>query len=149
LRYIADLYLGVESVLLGVNLWWTFASQPTARDMNRHAHLFHYDIDDIKFLKFFFYLTDVSETSGPHVMVEGSHLDHAFVRPKWSSPRLTDEWVEEHFSGKIRTLSGNKGAGFAEDTYVLHKGTVPRSNNRLILQLEYGVSSHSLQSDTR
>jgi hypothetical protein len=149
LRYIADQYIGVQSTLLGVNLWWTFVSEPSREDLNRHAHQFHYDIDDIKFVKFFFYLTDVSDEDGPHVMVVGSHHDDAFERPLFRSPRLSDEWVTEHFRERIMTIVGSKGSGVAEDTYVLHKGTVPRSSSRLMLQVEYGVFGNATQSDVR
>ena len=33
---------------------------------------FHYDVDDFKFLKLFFYLNDVDENCGPHVYVKNN-----------------------------------------------------------------------------
>ena len=37
------------------------------------AQMFHFDLDRIKWLKFFIYLTDVKINSGPHVYVSGTH----------------------------------------------------------------------------
>jgi len=149
LKRIADAYLGVDSVFLGSNLWWTFACTPSDEDVKRHAHLFHYDIDDLKFIKFFFCITNVTLTSGAHFVVKGSHHDRAFRRPLFSSPRISDEWVEEHFGNKVMAVLGNAGDGFAEDTYMLHKGSTPTTGNRLMLQLEFGVLRHKHQSDVR
>ena len=47
----------------------SYADRPEPKD----AQLFHADFHDFKWLKLFVYLTDVTDRSGPHVMVRGSH----------------------------------------------------------------------------
>lgn len=54
LRWIAGRYLGSVPTLVGVNLWWTFPVDASDEDRDRHAHLFHRDVDDFRFFKFFF-----------------------------------------------------------------------------------------------
>jgi hypothetical protein len=74
---IATKYLKVTPVFMGARLWWSHADAP-AYDLKRAGQAFHYDIDDYKGLRFFFYLTNVDETSGAHVIVRGSHKNRHY-----------------------------------------------------------------------
>ena len=64
-------YFKTEYKLVGTNLWWTFPGNHTQLDRKKHAHMFHRDIDDFKFLKLFIYINDVGIDNGPHVVVQG------------------------------------------------------------------------------
>jgi hypothetical protein len=39
----------------------------------------------------------------------------------------------------MRTIVGPKGTSFVADTYGIHKGSVPRSRPRLLLQAQYSL----------
>ena len=54
-QWVAGAYLGSVPTFVGTNLWWTFPVEALQEDRDRHAHLFHRDVDDFRFCKFFFY----------------------------------------------------------------------------------------------
>lgn len=130
---IATLYLGCKPTISNVSVWWSLPADGTAQE----AENYHRDVDDWRFLKFFLYLTDVTDTSGPHRYVAGSHRSSSFLMIR----RLTDSQVETTF-GKNRCLSmtGSAGDAFLEDTFGLHKGQPPIDSRRLVLQLEYSIN---------
>ena len=140
LNEIALRYVGPRAQFLGTSMWWSFANQSKQTDQNNYAQLFHYDLDDYKFLKFFFYLTDVDLDSGPHVYVTGSHR-----KKPWSHlypmRRLQDDEIEKTYEKKaVLVLEGQTGTGFVEDTFGIHKGTPPISKKRLIIEFYYAIS---------
>ena len=51
-------------------MWWS--SKSNFNDP-KSAQEFHFDLDSIKWLKFFIYLTDVEANTGPHIYVKGTH----------------------------------------------------------------------------
>ena len=107
-------------------------------------------MDDFKFVKFFFYLTDVNATSGPHVIVRGSHRvkHHASIADALRVRRYTDEEVASAFEpDKIVSITGQAGTGFAEDTLCIHKGETPTKHARLLLQLQYALNDFGIQHD--
>lgn len=146
---VAGKYLEVEPKLVGVNLWWTFPeASASEEDKNKHAHVFHYDLDDVKFIKFFFYLTDVTELDGPHVYVEGSNNNIKYKNTLIKSKRFTDEEVELAYGrDAIKVVTGPAGSCLIEDTITLHKGTTGERNPRLMLQLQYAIFDYGLTDD--
>ena len=64
-------YLGCRPVADVLSMWWhtSFHRQPDSEA----AQFFHFDLDRIKWLKIFVYLTDVGPENGPHSFVRGSH----------------------------------------------------------------------------
>ncbi|WP_417448457.1 hypothetical protein, partial [Idiomarina abyssalis] len=92
-------YLGPKASFVGANLWWTFPVNASEEDKNRHAHLYHRDIDDFKFLKFFFYITNVEENDGGHFFVKGSMKKSP--PKKWSenfkAKRYSDEEISDYY----------------------------------------------------
>jgi hypothetical protein len=152
IQAIAAKYLDAAPLLVGVDLWWTFPVEATESDRSRHAHFFHRDVDDFKFLKFFFYLTDVGPADGPHVVVIGSHkrpIDNRWLG-RLSLRRLTDAQVDNRFGpDSVRTILGEAGDGFAEDTFGVHKGMTPEGQQRLILQLQFALFDYGNTDDHR
>ena len=150
LNAIACDFLGSKPTFVGANLWWTFPVEASEEDRDRHAHLFHRDIDDFRFLKFFFYISDVESGDGPHVMVKASHrkvpgrniVDKCFIR------RYTDEEIESQY-GKdaITEIYGRAGSGFVENTLCVHKGLTPTRNMRLLLQCQYALFDYGFMHD--
>jgi hypothetical protein len=118
-------------------MWWTTRHGP--RDLSKAAQMYHYDMDRPFFLKFFFYLTDVSPANGPHVFVPGSHVrkPHHLSAPR----RLSDDEVEQAYGpGGILTICGPRGTAFAVDTSAFHKGLPVVEGERLALQVEFTIS---------
>ncbi len=135
-KYILEIvkdYLGVTPTISNVNAWWSFGG----RDHAQEAQNFHRDNDDIKFCKLFIYLTDVTENSGPHVYVENT-VNSSKLRKiiRYTDKEVVDSFGEEN----IKELIYSKGHAFIEDTYGIHKGTLPKTENRLLLQIQYSVS---------
>ncbi len=129
---VAQDFLGAKPTISNVNMWWSFGGKKQAE----HAQLFHRDMDDWKFCKLFIYLTDVSEKSGPHIYVK-----HSSASPKLRKiRRYTDTEVENTFGKEnVKTFVAPKGTTFMVDTYGFHKGLLPESENRLLLQIQYSL----------
>lgn len=140
---VAAQYLGVPPKLMSVNMWWTFPVEASDEDKSRHAHVFHFDLDDLKFVKFFFYLTDVETEDGPHVFVRGSNRLIKYQNNFLRSRRFTDsEIIEAYGVENVIEVVGPAGACLIEDTITLHKGMTPVRNPRLILQFEYSINTY-------
>lgn len=123
-------YFGLKPTISNVNCWWSFGERESAKE----AQFYHRDLDDYKFLKIFFYLTDVDENSGPHIFVKKSHKINKLLDLR----RFSDDEVEKEFgTNNILTLIEPKGSCFIEDTYGVHKGQLPLKDNRLLLQIQY------------
>jgi len=138
---ISHAYLGVEPRLAYLALWWSavFERNPTS-DM---AQLFHADLAHIKWLKIFVYLTDVSEGTGPHSFVRGSHKSDVEGRElrRRGLVRLSDEDIYRVYGrDRVVDLVGPRGTVFIADTRGFHKGHLPRTGHRLVLQV-YHVNS--------
>lgn len=62
---IARNYLGCEPIFDFPAMWWTTSFLKHASE--EAAQLYHFDLDRIKWLKIFIYLTDVNEDNGPPI----------------------------------------------------------------------------------
>jgi hypothetical protein len=152
LQAIACDYLQSVPTFVGANLWWTFPVQALESDRAEHAHLFHRDVDDFRFFKFFFYLTDVAPGEGAHVCVVASHIRPPISRPsdRWNIRRYTDDEISAQFPpDRILEICGPAGTGFAENTLCVHKGRTPISSPRLLLQLQYALFDYGAMHDRR
>ena len=130
---LAKMYLGENYKLLNSQIWYTF---PQEKLSSHHNFGFHYDVDDYKFLKFFFYLSDVGIDSGPHIIIPGTQSEKSLF--KFINRRITDRAAKKRYQ-EIITMTGPAGEGFAEDTFCYHKGEHPLTK-RLILQIQYGLN---------
>lgn len=135
---VAQSYLGCKPIIeKAVMLWSAAISGQASSDA---AQLFHFDMDRIKWLKIFIYLTDVDERNGPHCFIKGTHkrssqpaslLNRGYVR-------IPDEDIARHYAKeRIKEFTGQRGMIIAEDTRGFHKGKAPVEGDRLILQFEY------------
>ena len=125
------------------------AGQRLGRDVVEHpyrespsseaAQLFHFDMDRLKFIKFFIYLTDVDEEHGPHVYVARSHVRKpSLVR---RDGRIVDEEILSAYGADaIVEITGPQGTILAVDTRGFHKGRAPEAGDRLMFQVEYANS---------
>lgn len=152
LQWIAARYLESVPTFVGANLWWTFPVRALQADRERHAHLFHRDVDDFRFFKFFFYLTDVTAGEGAHVCVVASHREPPRLRTgdRWNIRRYRDEEIAATYpSARVHEICGEAGTGFAENTLCVHKGSTPTSAARLLLQLQYALFDYGAMHDRR
>jgi hypothetical protein len=131
-------YLKAEPLLRSSRIFWSY---PDVTERYNPLYGFHYDIDDYKFLKLFFYLCDVDRNRGPHVIIEGTHKRKSWFEK--NHRRLTDEQAENRYGDRIRIMTGGSGHGFFEDTFCYHKGAKPRKR-RLILEFQYAISSAAI-----
>jgi hypothetical protein len=147
LAAIAAAYLGVKPVHVSTRLWWSLATEASGHDRRKAAQMFHYDLDDYRFLKFFFYLTDVNLSTGPHICVLGSHRRKKFMHELFRK-RFSDAAILQYYDAeKVIKICGNAGFGFAEDTLCFHKGDPPLHGDRLMLQIEYATYDYGMQHD--
>lgn len=138
---VAQAYLRCQPMIDVMSMWWhTAFSRVPDPDA---AQFWHFDMDRIKWLKFFIYLTDVGPDNGPHSFVAGSHrtggIPSQLLAKGYS--RLTDEEVEACYPAqRIIEFTAPRGTVLAEDTRGLHKGKHVHSGDRLILQLQFSNS---------
>lgn len=129
---LASSFLGCTPTISGLSARWSFPAESSDEVVQR----FHRDSEDWKAFRVMVYLTDVTENSGPHVFVAGTHLDRKGIRLKVLSNAETSE---SYHSERIVKQTGKKGLGFAVDTAGLHKGEVPRDAPRLMLSFQYSI----------
>lgn len=128
---IVERFLGAKPTIGALRLWW---STPTPSGEPEHAELFHRDIDDLRFVKLFVYLTDVDDESGPHIYASGSHRKNTLTQVG----RFTDKEVADAVGEEtIVRLKGPAGTSFIESTYGLHRGLPPTRKPRLVFQPLY------------
>jgi hypothetical protein len=152
LRWLAGRYLGSTPTFVGVNLWWTFPVDALESDRNQHAHMFHRDVDDFRFVKFFFYITGVAVGDGAHVCVMRSHHRPVCVKrgDRWNIRRYTDAEIASNVSpDAILEIDGAAGTGFAENTICVHKALTPTKSARLLLQLQFALFDYGVMHDLR
>lgn len=146
---IASRYFQTQPKHIGNQLWWSFALKAEPDKRYQAAQFFHYDLDDCQFLKFFFYLTDVDLTSGPHVVVQGSHQQKSFAHQLRRRGYTDLDIVKAYGRENIKTICGLAGLGFVEDPLCFHKGLPPIVTDRLILQIEFAIHDYGMQKDLR
>lgn len=129
---LASSFLGCTPTISGLSARWSFPAESSDEVVQK----FHRDSEDWKVFRVMVYLTDVTESSGPHVFVAGTHLDRRGVRLKVLSNAETSESYQPE---RIVKQTGKKGFGFAVDTAGLHKGEVPRDSPRLMLSFQYSI----------
>ena len=146
LREIAGYYLGAQARLTTTRLWWSFPTRSASERDKSLASLdkFHFDLDDWRMLKFFFYLVPVDDGDGPHVYVRGSHKRRA-VRHQLTLlvGHPADEVLGVYGKESALTLTGAAGHGFVEDAFGFHMGTVPSRSARLMMEVGFGISRPS------
>jgi len=134
---VAQEYLGTRPILYLLAMWWSVPFHGEGK--SEAAQMYHFDLDRIKFFKFFFYLTDVDTHTGPHCYVRASHkkLPASLLK----DDRLTDEEVQAAFGrDSMMELCGEKGTIMAVDTRGLHKGKELTRDKRLLFQIEFSNS---------
>lgn len=141
LLYFASSYLQCAPVLSNIGSWFSFYNSEV--NHSESAQLFHFDMDRIKWVKFFIYLNDVDEKNGPHCIVKKTHLSgsHPEEIRKMGYARISDKKISKFFpSEDIIEFVGKAGTLIAVDTRAYHKGKILKKGSRKILQMEFADS---------
>jgi hypothetical protein len=124
-------YLGCKPTIDDIIAWWSLPG----RAQPKQEQFFHRDNDAVRFVKLFVYLTNVSHDDGAHVFVARSHRHNVLLERR---KRYGDHEVNSRFGAESTlVMTGRAGTAFLEDTFGLHKGTVPLRSPRLLLQVRY------------
>lgn len=144
-------WLGVPPTVMAADSWWSYSGPAEPKD----AQLFHIDRHCYRFIKVFFFLTDVTMETGPHVYVRGSHrVREHFLRLRrmqadkdpqaarfgalWGTQRKADADVEAFYGAEnVEYITGKAGEVFLINTAGIHKGLLPRQGRRHIAQFLY------------
>ena len=143
---IAQDFLGAPPIHTQVTSWWSVGYSDSYEYVSAGAQRYHQDRDYIKFVKLFFYLTDVDDDSGPHQFIAGSNVDYAAVSNKGyrSSKRLQSDFLHTKYdSERFHTFTAPRGTVLVEDTSGFHRGAPVKSGHRLLLQVEFVSTRYS------
>ena len=142
---IASKFLGAKPICIGSELLWSFPAPSTLKEQTHQAQVFHYDLDDYRSIKFFFYINAVDISSGPHVCISGTHrhktLLHQLLGQRCAA--IPDQQlIAQYGTQNVITFCGDAGFGFAEDPCCFHKASPPAKNVRLLLQVQYSINHY-------
>ena len=137
---VAGLYLRCRPLITSVDCWQVVPIDPSPQAealYSAAAQTYHYDMDWIKFVKFFIHLTDVDDgASGPFEYVPGSHRHKHLA---YYSDGRFDQLVGDP---EVVVSLGPVGSVFAADTAGLHRdGRARGTASRLVLQVEFAVAA--------
>jgi ectoine hydroxylase-related dioxygenase (phytanoyl-CoA dioxygenase family) len=138
---VAQNYLNSKAIFSGMSLYWSAAVRDKPDDQS--AQTFHWDMERIKWLRYFICLTDVTIDSGPHCFIKGSHRTGALPQDIYQRGyvRHRDEDILRIFGAdSYREFVSPKGTIVAEDSRGLHKGKVLKKGERLMLAFELSSS---------
>jgi hypothetical protein len=136
LREIAQAYFRAEPVQDLAAMWWSTAAG--AGPSSAAAQLYHFDMDRLKFLKFFVYLTEVDTDTGPHCYIARSHRRKP--APLLRLDRIPDDEMFRHYRREEEVeITGPIGTVAAVDTRGFHKGKPLQRGHRLMLQVEFAT----------
>lgn len=142
---IAQDFLKTPPIIDLTTMWWSTSINKEAN--SKIAQMYHYDMDRLKFIKFFIYLTDVTPETGPHCYVKSSngHLPKEIK----TDGRYSDELIESIYGKEnLLELCGKQGTLMAVDTSGIHKGKVLEHSDRLIFQIEFTNSLFGHNNDS-
>ena len=141
-------YFNSEPIFDLPAMWWStpYGESPSSEA----AQMYHYDMERAKWLKIFFYLTDVDENNGPHYYIQGSHKINSKPKELLSKGyvRINDQEIKKYYKeSDFKVIKGNKGTFFAGNTLCWHEGKNVKNRNRLVLELNYTSSLFGYNTD--
>lgn len=129
--------LGYRPKKLIPRLFWSFATRMDEDERRRRGQTidWHFDVHDFNFCSACFYLSDVTERTGAHALVRGSHRDKP-LRFLVGSANVPQDEVFAHFGAdRAMIIEGPAGTGFLEDTSCFHRAMPPLEGERLMMQI--------------
>lgn len=136
---LASRHMNANASPIALSLWYSFASSGASSEA---AQLFHYDLDTLRWLKVFVYLTDVGPDNGPHEYVPASHKagfkPQALMDREYA--RIKDHEIDRFCPQGRKSICGPRGTVIIGDTRCFHKGTAVTADYRLIFSPIYAAS---------
>lgn len=134
---VAQNYLKSKPIYSAVNMTWSAVNK---RGPDKQAaQEFHWDMERIRWLRFFIYLTDVGPENGPHCFISGSHRTGAVPQEllKLGYVRHDDDTILRVYGKEaLHEFTGARGTIVAEDSRGFHKGKMLTGGDRLLLAFE-------------
>lgn len=158
LLQVAEAYLSCPPTIYNINAWWSFPQSGTAA---RYSQSLHRDLEELRFVTLFVYLTPVGDTNGPHRYIKHSHTKAALARELarrgWQRPAVEAQMnalfagdgyaqsaVADTLLGPLGTVwKGPAGSAILADTYGLHMGIPLVEGERLMLWVRYGLGPNA------
>lgn len=158
-------YFGCIPTIQFLTSWNTYKNEEELNEM-----FFHMDHHGHKFLKLFFYLSDVVHSNGHHEYIKGTHNQPVFdlkikrndnsnnhlmtqilSKRKYGGDFAVNESIIKKFLKKdILKISGNSGYSFIEDTRGLHRGTILKAETfRTVFQVLYTPNNNYKDNTTK
>ena len=139
---IAAQYLGAPPSIASMQTWWTIGEH-NLTGQSHYDDIYHRDVDDLRFVKLFIYLTDTDEKSGAHSYIKKSHLSSKLV----ARGSISDEVAHHTFQSDLfATIVGSAGTIFLEDTWGIHRPLLATHGRRLIFSVLYSLIPWTPQS---
>ena len=141
IKAIAQAYYKMDAPQLAYyDVWENFPTPGEAQN----AQLWHRDRDDLKILKIFIYLTDVTEKNGPFYYASGTHLEGTIKKkpPFFLENGKVERSTDEQMATVVPKTSWQNGIAprgtivFA-DTHGYHKGGHVQEGRRLLFVAMY------------
>ncbi len=136
---LAEAYLGYKPRHVEAQLLWSFHKvDMSLKERHRLAQavFYHWDSMAVNGFRVNYYLTDVDEGAGAHVLIPKSHkrkpLKYIFTKST-----TADEQPLLDYYGSPELIVGKAGSGFAQDVNGFHKALPPETADRLHLHLRY------------
>ncbi|MFM9879542.1 MAG: hypothetical protein ACKVOO_03920 [Burkholderiaceae bacterium] len=129
-------YMGATPTIVSMQAWWSIGHADAALHLAQDD-MFHRDVDDLRFLKMFMYLTDVGMDNGVHSFVMQSHQSMQLVR---RGP-ISEMQIHQHFApAAVASYTGEAGTLFIEDTWGIHRQSPATAGLRLAFAVIYNLS---------
>jgi hypothetical protein len=146
---LVDLVEGYLEVRATLYDYAVYLNYPVS-DLAQHSQVWHRDPEDLRLVKVFIYLTEVSDYSGPFIYIPGTQpkgrYSHIMI-PSSHQWRIQDREIEPFFQKEAwLTCTGSIGTVVVADTVGLHKGGFTRSGHRGVIVLTYSGSNPLIQA---
>ena len=141
---IAKEILGVEPRLINITSWYTLKHKKEINLENYSAQIGHRDVDKLRDIKIFIYLSDVNSLDdGPfEVLIDTHKFDFNFKNyDNNNNFRISDEKIKNKNSYDKHSFLGRRGTSFAVDTRCFHRGGIVKKDYRHVIELYFSNST--------
>ena len=137
-------YLGMWPSLHSIGAWLNYPTDAAAAS----SQLWHHDPEDLKIIKTFIYLEDVTEENGPFTYIPGTHPfgRHVVLGAKYKRSGVADAQLSGAFPPTTwRVCTGPANTMILADTVGYHRGGKPTRGTRLLVTFTYTSGTPMVQ----
>jgi Phytanoyl-CoA dioxygenase (PhyH) len=146
---IAKKHFGRNVACVRVSGWWSFPTKSKS-NFDGSAQKFHRDIDWLKELKFFVFMTDVNSENGPFDFIKYTHrkrLDRfIFTDRRYDEDEIFNAYPPDKF---MESAICDRGEIFVVDTRGYHRGRPVKKGRRCVFCVEFSVNCFGAESQNR